>query len=273
MTDRDEAAARLAAALPIVEAAGALALGYFRQPLDVENKLGPGGFDPVTRADREVEALIRARLTALWPDSAVEGEEAGFTAGTSAWSWIVDPIDGTRAFISGMPAWGVLLGLRHRGQPVGGIVCQPYLGEIFVGGPAGAALHHGGAARPLATSGRTEIGEAILYATHPDMFTAEADRAGFARVSGAARLTRFGGDCYAYCLLAMGFVDLVVESSLQPYDIVPLVPIITAAGGVVTDADGALPLAGGTVIAAASPELHAIALALMRGDEPGVRPG
>lgn len=266
-----EITSRLAAALPIVEAAGEHALRYFRQPLDVENKLG-SGFDPVTIADREVEALIRDRLLERWPDSPVEGEEAGLTPGESPWSWIVDPIDGTRAFISGMPAWGVLLGLRHQGQPVGGIVRQPFTGETFLGGAGRALYRRGGtedgagdgAETVLATSGRRELADAILYATHPDIFTTDATRAGFARVTRSVRLTRYGGDCYAYCLLAMGFVDLVIESSLQPYDILPITPIITAAGGRVTDLDGETPLRGGTVVAAATPELHAAALRLMQ---------
>lgn len=265
---KEEIASRLAAALPIVEAAGEIALRYFRRPLDVENKLegsGPVGFDPVTVADREVEALIRARLLALWPESPVEGEEAGLTPGESPWSWIVDPIDGTRAFISGMPAWGVLLGLRHAGLPVGGIVRQPFTGETFLGGAGNAVCRRGGAEMPLRTSGCTTLGGAILYCTHPDIFTTDAGRAGFARVAGAVRMLRYGGDCYAYCLLAMGFVDLVIESSLQPYDILPLAPIITAAGGVVTTLEGEVPLRGGTVIAAATPELHAAAVRLMRG--------
>ena len=256
---------RLAAALPIVEAAGAHALRYFRQPLAVENKLG-AGFDPVTIADREVEALIRARLLALWPESPIEGEESGLTSGSGPWSWIVDPIDGTRAFISGMPAWGVLLGLRHEGRPVGGIAHQPFTGETFLGGSSGgsAVYRRAGVETPLATSGRTALAEAVLYCTHPDIFTTDATRAGFARVARAVRMQRYGGDCYAYCLLAMGHVDLVIESSLQPYDILPLAPIIAAAGGVVTDLAGEPPLHGGTVIAAATPELHAAALTLMR---------
>lgn len=267
---RDEIHARLTRALSVVETAGEHALSYFRRPLDVENKLG-AGFDPVTIADREVEAMIRAGLLSLWPDSPVEGEEAGLTPGESPWSWIVDPIDGTRAFISGMPAWGVLLGLRYHGEPVGGIVRQPFTGETFlgesVGGAAGTALYRRqGMEHRLATSGRTRLEDAILYCTHPDIFTTDATRAGFARVAGAVRMARYGGDCYAYCLVAMGCADLVIESSLQPYDILPVAPIITAAGGVVTDLDGRSPLRGGTVVAAATPELHAAALRLMRGE-------
>ena len=260
-----EADARLAVALPIVEAAGALALAEFRRPMAVENKRGDAGFDPVTAADRAVEAAIRADLGRAYPDSPILGEEEGFTPGTSEWSWIIDPIDGTRAFISGVPAWGVLLGLLRDGRPVGGIMRQPYLDETFVGGPSGAALRRAGAETPLRTSGRTELREAILYSTHPGLFAGDPDKAGFARVSAAARMTRYGGDCYSYCLIALGFVDLVIEGELQPYDILPLVPIVTAAGGIVTGPDGRPPLAGGTVIAAATPELHAAALELMRG--------
>ena len=163
-----------------------------------------------------------------------------------------------------MPAWGVLLGLRHAGRPVGGIMHQPFTGETFVGG-AGTALHRrAGVGTALRTSGRTALADAILYSTHPDIFTTDETRAGFARVARSVRMQRYGGDCYAYCLLAMGFVDLVIESSLQPYDILPLAPIIAAAGGVVTDLAGEPPLHGGTVIAAATPELHAAALDLMR---------
>ena len=173
-----------------------------------------------------------------------------------------------------MPAWGVLLGLLKDGRPVGGIMRQPYLDETFVGGPAGAFLLRAGDARGrCATSGRTELAEAILY-SHPSRHVRATRRARPAStaVSAAVRMTRFGGDCYSYCLLAHGFVDLVIESGLQPYDIVPLMPIIEAAGGVVTGLDGEPPLAGGTVIAAASPELHAAALAADAGSSPGLRP-
>ncbi len=260
-----EIEARLRVALPIVEEAGRLALGFFRRPLAVENKLGDGAFDPVTEADRGVEALIRARLGAAWPDSPIMGEEEGFTPGSSEWSWIIDPIDGTRAFISGVPAWGVLLGLLRDGRPVGGIMRQPYLGETFVGRPSGAFLLRPGSELRLRTSGRTELAEAILYCTHPEMFGAAAERRAFARVAGAVRMSRFGGDCYSYCLLAHGLVDLVIEGSLQAYDIVPLIPIVEAAGGIVTDLDGEPPLQGGTVVAAANRALHARALAIMRG--------
>ena len=141
---------------PLVEEAGRLALAHFRQPIVVENKLGPGAFDPVTAADRGVEALIRAGLGRAWPDSPIQGEEEGFTPGDSEWSWIIDPIDGTRAFISGVPAWGILLGLLKDGRPVAGIMRQPYLDETFLGGPSGAWLLRAGVAAAAARLGQDE---------------------------------------------------------------------------------------------------------------------
>lgn len=266
MDEQADVAGMIEVALPIVAEAGEVALRHFRKPIAVENKLGAGAFDPVTEADRGTEALIRERLGAAFPGSPIIGEEAGLTPGESRWSWIIDPIDGTRAFITGVPAWGVLLGLLRDGAPVGGIMHQPYLGETFFGGPAGAWLRRGGPDLRLRASGRTEMAEAILYSTHPDMFASGTGAEGFARVARTVRMTRFGGDCYSYCLLAHGLIDLVLESGLQPYDILPLVPIIEAAGGVVTGLDGETPLRGGTVVAAASPALHAQALeAMARG--------
>jgi myo-inositol-1(or 4)-monophosphatase len=265
MDEQAEVKARLAVALPIVEAAGRLALEHFRRPIAVESKLGGGAFDPVTAADRGVEALIRERLGQAFPESAIVGEEDGFTPGASPWSWIIDPIDGTRAFISGVPAWGVLVGLLKDGEPRAGIVRQPYLAETFVGSGDGAFLVTLEATSRLATSGRTDLGGAILYSTQPGMFGDPGEQAGFDRVARTVRMHRFGGDCYSYCLLAAGFIDLVIEGGLQPYDILPLIPIVEAAGGVVTDPAGNRPLAGGTVIAAASPDLAAAARALMGG--------
>jgi myo-inositol-1(or 4)-monophosphatase len=265
MDEQAEVEARLAVALPIVETAGRLALAHFRRPMAVENKLGAGAFDPVTAADRDVEALIRERLGQAFPGSPIVGEEDGFTPGSGPWSWIIDPIDGTRAFISGVPAWGVLVGLLKGGEPRAGIVRQPYLSETYVGSAGGAFLVTPEATTRLATSGRTDLGGAILYSTQPGMFVDPREQAGFDRIARAVRMCRFGGDCYSYCLLAAGFVDLVIEGGLQPYDILPLIPIVEAAGGVVTDPDGNRPLAGGTVIAAASPKLAASARALMRG--------
>ncbi|HEY3810953.1 MAG TPA: inositol monophosphatase family protein, partial [Acidimicrobiales bacterium] len=186
----------------------------------------------------------------------------GGTTGPSAPSmtWVIDPIDGTKAFVSGMPLWGVLLGLVVDGRPVAGWCRQPYLDETFGAVDGTAWLEHRGRRQPLRTRATTDLARTTMYSTHPSMFAAPWEQAAFARLSTQVRLQRFGGDCYSYCMLAAGHVDLVVEARLQAYDILPLVPIVEAAGGVVTGWDGEVPLAGGFVIAAATRELHHQAL-------------
>ncbi|MFC6671872.1 histidinol-phosphatase [Marinobacterium aestuariivivens] len=261
----EEIEKRLAFARAVAEDAGKIALRYFRQPLEVENKLEGEQFDPVTRADREVEAEIRQKLGEAYPDDSIIGEEAGTSEGSSDIAWIIDPIDGTRAFISGVPAWGTLLGLMESDNCVGGLMHQPYIGETFVGGPSGAFLYRQGQQTALRSRQGATLGDAILYCTHPNHFESEADLAGFQRVAEASRLYRFGGDCYSYCLLAQGQIDLVIEGGLQPYDIIPLIPLIEAAGGVVTDRDGRPATKGGLIVAAANARLHAEALALLNG--------
>lgn len=248
----------------IVEQAGEIALKYFRQPLAVENKLEGQYFDPVTVADREVEAYIRKKLCEHFPGYKIIGEEEGASGEDSEHCWIIDPIDGTRAFISGVPAWGILLGLMERSSCLGGLMRQPYVSETYVGSQDGAWLYHRDDKIPLRTRGEAALEDAILYCTHPDMFENREDRMRFDSVAEACRLSRFGGDCYSYGMLAHGQIDLVIEGSLEPYDIIPLIPIIEAAGGVVSNIDGELPLQGGLVIAAANRELHSRALELMQ---------
>ena len=256
-----EAALDFAAAL--MPEAGRIALAHFRQPLAVEDKRSRGEFDPVTEADRAIESLISQRLRERYPDHGIVGEEHGSIAGNSRWSWIIDPIDGTRAFISGVPAWGTLLGLRCDGIPVAGLVHQPYLGETFAGSAAGGWFERGGERRTLATRSDVRLAEATLYCTHPSMFANAANLAAFERVAARARLARFGGDCYSYCLLALGCIDLVIEDTLQPYDIQPLIPLVESAGGVVSGAHGGSANAGGFVVAAANAALHAEVLDLL----------
>ncbi len=236
--------------------AGGIALRHFRGQLDVDNKLTDGRFDPVTLADREVEAFLRQRLLAAFATDTVIGEEGGVTPGSSTRSWVIDPIDGTKAFISGLPTWGMLLGLMQDRQAVAGLMHQPFTGELFVGSAAGASLYHGDRCYALTTRSEAALQDAILYCTHESMFANRANLEAFRRVAGKVRLQRFGGDCYAYCMLALGRIDLVIEDTLQPYDIVPLIPIIEAAGGVVTDRQGGPAVAGGFVVAAANRELH-----------------
>jgi myo-inositol-1(or 4)-monophosphatase len=253
----------LEVAAAITEAAGPIALRHFRQPLEVADKSGGLAFDPVTSADREIEAFVRAELGRRFPDHGIVGEEGGTTAGTSRLRWLLDPIDGTRAFLSGMPAWGILLGLAEGDRPLAGVMHQPYLRETFLGTADGGWLRRDGATTPLRTRRRAGLADAILYCTDPAMFGSGREREAFARVGAACRMTRYGGDCYAYCLLALGQIDLVIEGGLAPYDIVPLIPIVEGAGGIVTGWDGGPAHKGGLVVAAANPTLHQRALALL----------
>jgi histidinol phosphatase-like enzyme (inositol monophosphatase family) len=241
---------------PLMVEAGHIAMRWFRAPVPVENKGGSAGFDPVTEADRVIESFLRGELTRLFPDTEIVGEEAGATGPAGRVTWMIDPIDGTKAYLTGLPLWGILLGLMVDGRPVAGWCRQPYLDESFGAAGKSGWMSHAGARRPLATSDTTDLTAAAMYSTHPGMFALPWEQAAFERLAGHARVQRFGGDCYLYCLLASGHIDLVVEANLQPYDIVPLIPIVQAAGGVVTGPDGEVPTSGGFVIAAATRELH-----------------
>jgi len=246
-----------------VHAAGPIALEYFRKPLAVDDKRKGGQYDPVTEADRRIELVIRDRLQQAFPDHRVVGEEHG-SSGEGPACWFIDPIDGTRAFISGMPTWGILLGLVVDDRPLVGIVHQPFTGETwYAAAGVGAWLRIGNEESPLRTRADAVLADAVLYSTHPSMFREPALRQRYDRLAGRCRLQRWGGDCYAFALVAQGGIDLMVDSCLMPYDIVPLIPIIEAAGGVVTDLQGRVPLAGGTVVAAANRALHAAALDIL----------
>jgi histidinol phosphatase-like enzyme (inositol monophosphatase family) len=248
---------------PLMVEAGHVAMRWFRAPVSVDNKGGVSGFDPVTEADRSTERYLRNELARLFPDSRIVGEEGGATGPSGRLTWMIDPIDGTKAYLNGLPLWGVLLGLMVDGRPVAGWCRQPRMDETF--GAVGDLgwVDHAGDRRSLATSGTTELSAASMYSTHPDMFVLPWERAAFGGLAGQVRIQRFGGDCYLYCLLALGHIDLVVEAGMQPYDIVPLIPIVQAAGGVVTGPDGEAPTSGGFIIAAATPKLHDRALEIV----------
>ena len=247
----------------LVRRASRRSLDWYRQPMAIDNKLATsdgGGFDPVTAADRAVEDEIRAGLGELFPGHAILGEERGET-GAGPIRWVIDPIDGTRAFITGQPMWGTLLGLQVDGRPVAGWMHQPVLDETHIATPSGGRLMRNGDTIPLRSTGTTELADAVLFCTSPDMFAPGAEAEAFADLSACVRLTRFSGDCVNYGLLAAGMVDLVVENQLAAYDIIPLIPIVEAAGGIITDLAGQSPVDGGFVVAAATPELHQAALA------------
>lgn len=231
---------------------------WFRHPLMVETKADES---PVTRADREVEQALREAIARQYPDHGIFGEEYGASHAEAEWVWSLDPIDGTRAFISGNPLWGTLLGLLHRGCPVLGLIDIPMTSERWLGAAGSPARLNG---EPCRTRQCTELDQAILYATSPDIFEG-ADLAAFDALARSVRMRRYGGDCYSYGLLASGHVDLVVEAGLQPYDYLALMPVIEGAGGVITDWSGQpLGLASqGRVIAAATPQLHREAMRML----------
>lgn len=264
----------LDAVTDMVRAASQKSLEWFRQPLDIVNKLAGAAtsgeppdaapFDPVTEADRAVEDALRARLAERFPDCEILGEERGLT-GSGDHRWIIDPIDGTRAFITGQPLWGTLLGLRHHDTMLAGWLHNPVLAETYVGSEAGSFRISSAGTEPIRTSAVTELAEAIVLCTHPELFAPGAETEAFARLGRATKMVRYSGDCMNYALLASGFGDLVVENLLQSYDIAPLIPLIEQAGGVITDLDGNSAIDGGFVVAAATPALHAAALAVLSG--------
>lgn len=247
----------------LADAARAAILPHFRQPgLTAQNKRSDG-FDPVTIADRAAEQAMRDLLSEHRPDDAIWGEEFGQTPGESGRQWVLDPIDGTRGFISGTPTWGVLIALTDQNGPILGVIDQPYTGERFIGGPGVAEMTGPHGAMPLAARPDSRLEQAILFTTFPEVGT-PTERAGFQAVAAQARLTRYGMDCYAYALLAAGQIDLVVEAGLNAYDIQAPIAVIQAAGGIVTDWQGGPAHLGGRVLAAANPALHAQTLDILR---------
>ena len=247
----------------MADAARDVILPYFRSnALGTDNKLS-GGFDPVTEADRAAERAMRAILAEERPQDAILGEEYGASEGTSGLTWVLDPIDGTRGFISGTPTWGVLIAVSDATGPFYGIIDQPYIGERFEGAPDGATLQGPMGQTDLRARSGRRLMEATVMTTFPEV-GAGPDRDGFHAVAGRAKLTRYGMDCYAYALLAAGQVDLVIEAGLAAYDIQAPIAVIEAAGGIVTDWQGGPAHDGGRALAAASPEIHAEALAILR---------
>jgi len=237
-------------------------LPFFRTSLGVENKGGSGAFDPVTAADRAAETAMRTLIRANFPDHGIIGEEFGNERTEAEYVWVLDPIDGTKSFIGGMPAWGTLIALTRSGEPVYGMMHQPFTRERFTGDSNSARYRGPAGDRALHVRRCAGLDEAMLMTTSPLLMKA-ADRAAFGKVEQAVKLSRYGGDCYAYCMLAAGHVDLVIETELKPYDILPLIPIIAGAGGIVTGWDGSSPRAGGRIIAAGDKRVHAAAMALL----------
>jgi histidinol phosphatase-like enzyme (inositol monophosphatase family) len=253
----------LATAHRLADRAAEVILPHFRAGGAVDHK-GGVEFDPVTAADLAAETALRAILAETYPEHSILGEEFGAIRRESEYCWVLDPIDGTRAFIIGQPLWGSLIGLTRKGDPLLGLMDQPFTRERFWSGAGEAWFRHAGLERTMRCRACGSLPEAMLVTTSPDMFASD-ELPRFELLSRKVRLRRFGGDCYNYCLLALGQIDLVVEAGLKPYDILPLIPIITRAGGIATTWDGGDPRNGGRILAAGDPRLHAEAVRVLTG--------
>ncbi len=249
----------------LADAAAQQTLPRFRSGTNVVNKEATG-FDPVTEGDRAAEAAIREIIGQTYPDHGILGEEHGNEGLDRELVWVIDPIDGTRAFISGLPVWGTLIGLYKNGRAVAGMIDQPFTRERYFADESGAYYSGPEGERPIATRNCRGLENATLFTTSPHLFEGE-DMARYRSVESKVRLFRYGCDCYAYALLAAGHIDLVIENSLKPYDVGGIIPIVEKAGGVMTTWEGERPEMGGRIIAAASAELHREAVALLSSIE------
>lgn len=247
----------------LADAARSAILPHFRLPALATANKEDDGFDPVTEGDRAAERAMRDVLAAQRPQDGIFGEEYGQTEGTSGLTWVLDPIDGTRGFISGTPTWGVLIALSDASGPIFGIVDQPYIKERFAGGFGHAYVDGPHGRRDLASRAESALSDAILFTTFPEVGTV-SEGAAFKAVSQKVKLTRYGMDCYAYMLVATGQVDLVIEAGLNAYDIQGPMAVVQAAGGIVTNWQGGPAHQGGQVIAAANAAIHAEALAILK---------
>jgi myo-inositol-1(or 4)-monophosphatase len=250
-------------ALQLAQASAEVILPFFRRNIQVDVKSG-AVWDPVTEGDRAGERIMRAMIEERYPDHGINGEEYGIKPSRSGFTWVLDPVDGTRAFITGMPTWATLIGLNFEDRPMVGVMNQPFVGETFYGSPDGAWSLYRGASARLRTRAARPLAQAALTTTAPELYRSAAEKAVLRRLTGATQLTRYGGDAYFFCVLAAGQTDLAMDAHMQPYDIAPLIPIIEGAGGVVTTWGRKPAAAGGHVIAASSPELHEEALAVIR---------
>jgi histidinol phosphatase-like enzyme (inositol monophosphatase family) len=248
----------------LAEAARAETLPRFRQLGSVDNKAGGGEFDPVTEADRAAERAMRALIEREQPDHGIAGEEYPERHAEGPFTWSLDPVDGTRSFICGLPTWTTLIALLREGRPIVGIIDAPVLDELYVGWDGEAWLVSGGEEQRIAVSSCADLASARLSTTDPALFVG-ARRGAFERLATQVRTIRYGHDGYAYARLAAGSLDLVVECGLKPYDYNALIPVVRGAGGVIADWEGDDAFDGGRVIAAATPELFEAARTAMVG--------
>lgn len=264
MNKSEEIEALLSFAIQIAHEAGHIGMRYFRTDLEVLNKSNAGFFDPVTDADKEIERFLRAKISERFPEHNIIGEEEGVSGGGESYTWFIDPIDGTRGFITGSPMWGILIGLMDGENCVAGLMHQPYTKETYIGSSEGAFVLTEGGKKQISSSDQKHISDSVMCSTHHLMFDNDRDMKVFHSLVNSSRFSRFGTDCYGYTLLAMGFVDFVLEANLALYDIVPLIPVIEASGGIVTDWNGQPAHQGGNIIASSNFALHEEILALIK---------
>jgi len=251
-----------ATAAELADAARVATLAHFRTPGLLADTKETTHFDPVTVADRACETVMRAILARRRPQDSILGEEFGPTTGTSGLTWVLDPIDGTRGYLSGTPTWGVLISIADATGPIYGLIDQPYIQERFEGGFGTAMVNGPMGQSTLKCRAPRPLSQAIMLSTFPEVGTPD-EYAAFRRVVPNVRLVRYGMDCYGYALLAAGQVDLLIEAGLQTYDVQAPIAVIEAAGGIVTNWQGGSAQNGGQVLAAANPDIHAAAMALL----------
>ena len=256
-----EIAELTAFATTLAQISGEAIMPHFRQPLSVDNKLAEG-WDPVTEGDRAAERIIRQHIEKKYPAHGIIGEEFGTKQGTSSYTWVLDPIDGTRAFVIGMPSWGTLIGLYKDGKPFLGFMHQPVVGDLFYGSAEGSYLRHGGVTRQIKCASPKPLSQALAGTTSPHLYDSNS---GFDALRQNIKMMRYGFDCYSFALLASGGLDIAMDPNLQIYDIAALIPIMQGAGAVVgswTDND---PTKGGNVLAASCQSLFDEAKVLLNG--------
>ncbi|HEV7959462.1 MAG TPA: histidinol-phosphatase [Rhizomicrobium sp.] len=255
----------IALAHRLADSSGQVIRPLFRQRIDVLHKQGRHDFDPVTEADRGAERAIRELLARERPDDGVLGEEFSERKGTSGYRWVLDPVDGTRAFITGRHEWGSLIALEQDGAPILGILDQPVLGERFIGVNGVSHLIQAGQASVLKARACASLSEAVLCATDPGTYFSREQLSAFSRVERLVKMARYGGDCYLFAALALGFVDVVIEAGFHEWDIAALIPLVEGAGGIVTNWQGGSARDGKTILASGDARVHQEAMTLLAG--------
>ncbi|HEX4027471.1 MAG TPA: histidinol-phosphatase [Rhizomicrobium sp.] len=248
----------------LADASGAAIRPFFRQRIEVAHKPGLRAFDPVTEADKGGERAIRAIIERDRPGDGIMGEEYGEKPGKNGLRWVLDPVDGTRAFITGRHEWGSLIALENNEVPVLGILDQPVLGERYLAANGRSVLLEGEKRTPLRVRECADIKDAILCATDPSAYFAPDQQAAFGRVKARTRMTRYGGDCYLFAVLALGFVDIIIEAGFNRWDVAALIPLVQGAGGVITSWSGGDCRDGKTILACGDRRVHEEAIKLLK---------